>query len=54
MKIDEKNSQQRRVKMTPAQLPSDRESLFYLNLPDMPPLPEVRFLTVSLGKKYVY
>ena len=26
--------------MTPVQLPADRESLFYLNLLDIPPLPE--------------
>lgn len=40
VKIDGKNGQQLRVKMTPAQLPADRESLFYLNLLDIPPLPE--------------
>ena len=40
IKIDGKNGQQLRVKITPAQLHSDRESLFYLNLPDIPPLPE--------------
>ncbi len=40
VKIDGKNGQQLRVKMTPVQLPTDRESLFYLNLLDIPPLPE--------------
>lgn len=40
VKIDGKNGQQLRVKMTPVQLPADRESLFYLNLLDIPPLPE--------------
>lgn len=40
VKIDGKNGQQLRVKMTPVKLPEDRESLFYLNLLDIPPLPE--------------
>ncbi|HHK9509459.1 molecular chaperone [Morganella morganii] len=40
VKINGKNGQQLRVKMTPVQLPADRESLFYLNLLDIPPLPE--------------
>ncbi|WP_434525954.1 fimbrial biogenesis chaperone [Photorhabdus asymbiotica] len=40
VKIDGNNGQQLRIKHTSSNLPTDRESLFYLNVLDIPPVAE--------------
>jgi P pilus assembly chaperone PapD len=40
VKVNEHNGQQLRIKKLPANLPGDRESVFFLNVLDIPPKPE--------------
>jgi P pilus assembly chaperone PapD len=40
VKVAGKGGQQLRIKKLPATLPTDRESVFYLNVLDVPPVPE--------------
>ncbi|MTD41144.1 fimbria/pilus periplasmic chaperone [Erwinia sp. CPCC 100877] len=40
VKVSGRNGQQLRIKKLPASLPGDRESVFYLNVLDIPPVPE--------------
>lgn len=40
VKVSEHNGQQLRIKKLPANLPTDRESVFFLNVLDIPPKPE--------------
>jgi len=40
VKVNGHNGQQLRIKKLPASLPGDRESVFYLNVLDIPPKPE--------------
>ena len=40
VKVNEHNGQQLRIKKLPANLPADRESVFFLNVLDIPPKPE--------------
>ncbi len=40
VKVSGHNGQQLRIKKLPASLPGDRESVFYLNVLDIPPVPE--------------
>jgi P pilus assembly chaperone PapD len=40
VKVSGHNGQQLRIKKLPAALPDDRESVFYLNVLDIPPVPE--------------
>lgn len=40
VKVDGKNGQQLRIKYLQGDLPQDRESIFYLNVLDIPPVPE--------------
>lgn len=40
IKVNEHNGQQLRIKKLPATLPADRESVFFLNVLDIPPRPE--------------
>lgn len=40
VKVSEHNGQQLRIKKLPANLPGDRESVFFLNVLDIPPKPE--------------
>ena len=40
IKVSEHNGQQLRIKKLPANLPADRESVFFLNVLDIPPKPE--------------
>ncbi|QCT19730.1 molecular chaperone [Jejubacter calystegiae] len=40
VKVSGHNGQQLRIKKLPALLPGDRESVFYLNVLDIPPVPE--------------
>lgn len=40
VKVSGHNGQQLRIKKLPAQLPGDRESVFYINILDIPPVPE--------------
>ncbi|WP_163540299.1 fimbrial biogenesis chaperone, partial [Klebsiella pneumoniae] len=38
--VNEHNGQQLRIKKLPSSLPADRESVFFLNVLDIPPRPE--------------
>ncbi|VAC23144.1 putative pili assembly chaperone [Enterobacter hormaechei] len=40
IKVNEHNGQQLRIKKLPSSLPADRESVFFLNVLDIPPRPE--------------
>lgn len=40
IKVNANNGQQLRIKKLPANLPTDRESVFFLNVLDIPPTPE--------------
>lgn len=40
VKVSGRNGQQLRIKKLPAGLPGDRESVFYINVLDIPPVPE--------------
>lgn len=40
VKVSGRNGQQLRIKKLPASLPGDRESVFYINVLDIPPVPE--------------